>query len=101
MLYLILFNYCFLHFFFVNFTCVTMMVFNVCVNDTKYYPSNGRQLLIAHVTLITTVMIDGCQCITMVQNFQIQNSNFFQNLKQFSKGWYINILQKMKYGLLL
>jgi len=61
---------------FFYFTRVTMMVFNVCVNDTKYYPSNGRQLLIAHVTLITTVMIDGCQCITMVQN----RNTFFQKL---------------------
>jgi len=58
MLYLILFNECLLHFFY--FTCVTMMVFNVCVNDTKYYPSNGRQLLIAHVTLITTVHSKKC-----------------------------------------
>jgi len=52
------------------------MVFNVCVNGTVqllYISLNllMKEILVMsfdHPTLITAVIIVGCQCITMVQN---------------------------------
>jgi len=70
---------------FFNFTCVTMMVFNVCVIGTVQLLNISINLLmedifwwalIAHVAPIPTVMIDGCQCITIVQN----RNQFFKRL---------------------
>jgi len=70
MLHLMLLNYCLLHFF-LNFMCVTILVFNVCVASLfKYKPSCVGLLVMNfdHVTLMIRTL-------------------WYKTDMNFSKGW--------------